>query len=70
MDRFLFLLSAVLLLAAPLRPAAAAEPGAPAPPTVVIADLEGVIGPAQADWVDQALDDTIERGAAALLLRL
>lgn len=40
------------------------------PPRVIVADLEGVIGPAQADWTDQVLTRAEERGAAAVLLRI
>lgn len=37
-------------------------------PRVVVADLTGVIGPAQADWVDKVLEEG--RGAQAVLLRV
>jgi membrane-bound serine protease (ClpP class) len=37
---------------------------------VVVADMEGVIGPAQTDWMDRALREAGDRGAGALLLRL
>jgi len=37
---------------------------------VIVADLKGVIGPAQADWTEQVLARAEERGAAAVLLRI
>jgi membrane-bound serine protease (ClpP class) len=40
------------------------------PPLVVSAEVTGVIGPAQVDWVDRILDTARDRGAAAVLLRL
>ncbi|MFB6261819.1 MAG: nodulation protein NfeD, partial [Thiohalorhabdaceae bacterium] len=40
------------------------------PPQVVVANVSGVIGPAQADWVDQVLTRAGDQGAAAVLLRL
>jgi membrane-bound serine protease (ClpP class) len=46
------------------------EPPAESPRPVVVADLTGVIGPAQADWVDKVLERAGERGARAVLLRL
>ncbi len=39
-------------------------------PQVVVADLEGVIGPAQGDWIDQVLGRAEARGASAVLLRI
>ncbi|HKJ72068.1 MAG TPA: nodulation protein NfeD [Gammaproteobacteria bacterium] len=39
-------------------------------PRVVVADLDGVIGPGQADWVDQVLERAGDTGAAAVLLRM
>jgi membrane-bound serine protease (ClpP class) len=39
-------------------------------PRVVVADLGGVIGPAQADWADQVLARAADTGATAVLLRI
>ncbi len=51
------------------EPELAGETGADSP-GVIVADLKGVIGPAQADWTDQVLARAEERGAAAVLLRI
>ncbi|MEF8793572.1 MAG: nodulation protein NfeD [Thiohalorhabdus sp.] len=71
--RWLIYLGLVLIGAAGVLNAQTEDPASGSEtdsPRVVLADVNGVIGPAQADWVDQVLSRAGERGAAAVMLRL